>query len=175
VAVSAIHHLWSHAEEHAGQLTLGPEELAKRDAYREDPEKAIGAGLFTQERLRTLAEGWSRQVGCAIRHGPELFEENYAEVRYEDLLERPEEEIGRLFEFLGAHASEEVVRRCVDAASFERWSKGRAQGEEDSTALLRKGVAGGWGEIFTDRDRRVYKEVAGQMLIKLGYEKDYDW
>ena len=175
VAVSAIHHFWSRADEHAGQLVLRPEELAKRDAYYKDPEKAPKAGLFTRERLRSLAEGWSRQVGRAIRRGPELFGENYAEVRYENLLERPEEEVRRLCGFLGADADEEVVGRCVESASFERWSKGRKRGQEDSTALLRKGVVGDWRAVFTEEDRRVYKEVAGRTLIELGYERDYDW
>jgi hypothetical protein len=81
---------------------------------------------------------------------------------------RPEEEIKRLLEFLGADAREEVVRECVSSASFENWTDGRQRGEEDSTSFLRKGVAGDWKNVFTEDDKRVFKEEAGDLLIELG-------
>jgi Sulfotransferase domain len=177
VAVSAMHHIWNHAKEHAGQLELKTEELAKRDTYREDPRRVLGTGegLFTEARLHSVAESWSTQVGRAMRYGPTFLGDKYAEVRYEDLLEHPEEDVGRLLRFLGADADEKSIKRCVESASFERWSGGRKRGDEESAALLRKGVAGDWRKVFTDQDKRIYKEVAGQMLIELGYERDYDW
>ena len=177
VAVSAMHHIWTHADKHGGQLEMEPEELAKREAYREDPRKVLetGEGLFTEARLRSAAESWRGQVGRARRDGPRLLGENYAEVRYEGLLARPLEEVGRLLGFLGADDSREVVERCVDLTDFERWSGGREQGREDSTALLRKGVAGDWRNTFTEEDRRIYKETAGDLLVELGYEKDHGW
>jgi hypothetical protein len=77
--------------------------------------------------------------------------------------------------FLGADAGEETVRRCVVSAGFERWAKGRKRGEEDSKAFLRKGIAGDWKEVITEEDKRIFKEAAGDLLIRLGYEKDDDW
>jgi hypothetical protein len=114
-------------------------------------------------------------LGRARKDGPELLGENYAEVRYEDLLSRPEEELGRLLRLIGADASKGAVRACVEAGSFERWSKGRERGKEDSAAFLRKGVAGDWKNVFTEEDKRVFKEAAGDVLVELGYEKDNDW
>ena len=29
--------------------------------------------------------------------------------------------------------------------------------------------------MFTERDKEVFKEEAGDLLIELGYEKDVDW
>jgi sulfotransferase 6B1 len=40
---------------------------------------------------------------------------------------------------------------------------------------FRKGQAGDWRNHFTDAHRRAFKEVAGDMLIKLGYESDAGW
>jgi hypothetical protein len=94
-------------------------------------------------------------------------------VRYEDLLSRPEEEVRRLLEFLGAGADDETVRRCVNAASFEKLSRGRERGEEDPTSFFRKGVAGDWRNTFTEQDRRVFEEMAGDLLAQLGYEKTW--
>jgi hypothetical protein len=63
----------------------------------------------------------------------------------------------------------------VEAASFERLSKGRERGQEDPSSFFRKGVAGDWRSVFTEKDRRVFKEEAGQLLVRLGYENDDSW
>jgi hypothetical protein len=177
VAVSSIHHLWKHSVDLAGHLDLKPEEVEKRDAYHEDPQGflATGESLFVEERIRSLARNWAEVVGRARKDGPELLGENYAEVRYEELLARPEEELCRLLRFLGADASEGVVGSCVEAGSFERWSKGRERGQEDSVSLLRKGVAGDWRNAFAERDKEIFKEEANDLLMELGYEKVHDW
>jgi hypothetical protein len=128
-----------------------------------------GDGLFELAQIRKLAADWNARVGGAVEDGPRLFGDRYAEVRYEDLLARPKEEMARLLRFLGAAADEKSVGRCVGAASFERLSKGRTRGEEDPSSFFRKGVAGDWREAFTGRDRRVFEEEAGGLLEKLGY------
>jgi len=177
VAISTMHHLWNHQIGLGGYRDLEPEEQLRRDAYRENPQEFLEAGgeLFTEQRMRDLAEIWNTQVGRAIKDGPELLGENYVEVRYEELLDRTEQEARRLFEFLGADADEQIVKQCVEAASFERWAKGRERGQEDSTALLRRGVTGDWKNIFTGRDKSIFKQEAGDLLIELGYEEGYDW
>lgn len=43
------------------------------------------------------------------------------------------------------------------------------------TGTFRKGVIGQWKRYFTDEHKKVFKEVAGQLLIDLGYEKDMEW
>ena len=80
-----------------------------------------------------------------------------------------------MFEFLEADSREEVIERAVGAASFEKLSKGRERGQEDPASFFRKGVSGDWRNLFTERDKQIYKEEAGELLIKLGYEKDNDW
>ena len=80
-----------------------------------------GESIFEKETLRkSFAEGWNRMTVKAVKEGPVLFGENYPEVRYEDLLERPAEEIGRLLRFLGVDDGEITVERCMEATSFER-------------------------------------------------------
>ena len=177
IAVSATHHLWNHTIDAGGHMNLKSEELAKRDAYRRDPEGFVASGesLFDEERLRKgFAKSWSNMTTRAVDDGPAVFGDNYTEVRYEDLLAQPDREVERLLDFLGANANEETVKRCVEATSFERMAR-RKRGEEESSSFFRKGVAGDWENIFTEEDKQVFKEVAGDLLIKLGYEKDYDW
>ncbi len=40
---------------------------------------------------------------------------------------------------------------------------------------FRSGKTGGWSQHFTEEHRKLFKEVAGDLLVKLGYEKNNDW
>jgi hypothetical protein len=40
---------------------------------------------------------------------------------------------------------------------------------------FRSGKTGGWRVHFTDEHKNLFKDVAGDLLVKLGYEKDNDW
>jgi hypothetical protein len=40
---------------------------------------------------------------------------------------------------------------------------------------FRSGKTGEWTKHFTDEHRRTFKECAGDLLIRLGYEKDNNW
>ncbi|MDQ3436082.1 MAG: sulfotransferase [Actinomycetota bacterium] len=176
-AVSMLHHVWNRSTDQGGVQTLKPGEFERREAYRKDPQELLqtGDGMFTEERLRGAARSWNARVGKTAQDGPALLGPNYTEVRYEDLLERPIEEVGRLAGFLGADTSERAVRQAVGSASFEKLSKGRERGQEDTSSFYRKGIAGDWNNYFTERDREIYKEEAGELLIRLGYERDLDW
>lgn len=171
-AVSAAHHTWNF-----GNPDKNTEVAAKRDAYRGDPEEFVRAGesIFTEDQIEKLATDWNDRVGGAMKDGPALLGDNYLETRYESLVERPEKELRRIMEFLGARADEETVRRCVEAASFKRSSKGRERGQEDPSSFFRKGVVGDWRNVFSDRDKLIFKERAGSLLIRLGYEEDNRW
>jgi hypothetical protein len=40
---------------------------------------------------------------------------------------------------------------------------------------FRSGKTDGWSEYFTDEHKELFKDVAGDLLVRLGYEKDNDW
>ena len=40
---------------------------------------------------------------------------------------------------------------------------------------FRSGETAQWKRVFTPKHRRLFKDVAGELLIELGYEKDMDW
>jgi hypothetical protein len=43
------------------------------------------------------------------------------------------------------------------------------------SATFRKGQIGSWRNEFSEEHKSAFKNVAGQLLIDLGYEKDHDW
>ena len=42
-------------------------------------------------------------------------------------------------------------------------------------SAFRMGQIGSWKTTFNQRQKEEFKKVAGQLLIDLGYEKDFDW
>src|SRR5215216_4936957 len=176
VAVSSAHHRWNNATDVGGHRNLTPDQVAKREAYRSDPSAFLttGESIFAEGHVAEIARSWKESVGGTVENAASLGE-NYYELRYEDLLAEPIAEVRRLLGFLGADSGEKVAKECVEAASFEQLSGGRAQGEEDSSSFYRKGIAGDWKNHFSEEDKRVFKEEAGKLLIRLGYEKNLDW
>jgi hypothetical protein len=173
VAVSAMHHWWRLAKDQPeGVFALTPEELEIRDAYLRDREGFLDSGrsIFTEERLGQLARRWSYRVGKARQDGTAMGGERYLEIRYEDLLRDTPETLRRVLALLSARRGKGVIDHCIRATSFERVSK-RRRGEEDPGSFFRKGIAGDWRGVFTERDREIYEELAGERLIEMGYEK----
>ena len=171
VAVSAMHHWWRLAKDQPGGIfELTPEELEIRDEYLGDREGFLGSGrsIFTEERLGQLATRWNHRVGKAHQDGTTLYGRRYLEIRYEDLLRDTPNTLRRLLELLQARSTDRIVERCILASSFERVSN-RQQGEEDSRSFFRKGIAGDWRGVLTERDQEIYEGIAGEQLTRMGY------
>ena len=93
---------------------------------------------------------------------------------YEDLLGDGPRVVRELLAFLGLPADEAVVADLLERSSF-RFYTGRQPGQEDRKRFYRKGVAGDWRNHFSDEHKAVFKQLAGDTLIALGYEKDLTW
>ena len=69
-----------------------------------------------------------------------------------------------------------TIRSWVEEKySFKNLAGGRKQGQENTNSHYRKGKRGDWQNHFNDKHKAVFKEKYGDLLIKLGYEKDYNW
>lgn len=80
--------------------------------------------------------------------------------------------------------SDEELEEAIHLGSFEHITGGgRKRGEDHSQVYMkggiqtscRKGVPGDWRNHFSDTVKERFKEMTGDGLIKLGYEKDMDW
>ena len=177
VAISNLHASWNSVRDRGGPVDMEPEETRLRDEYLEDREGFLKSGqsIFIEPRINQLARSWNTVVGKGRRDGKALFGENYFEIRYEDLLDGPRSELDRLFGFLGVGQNISAIDEIVEENRFEKRSGGRSPGEEDSTSFLRKGVHGDWEGVFNKRDRKIFEERAGELLVNLGYEQDTNW
>ena len=90
-------------------------------------------------------------------------------IRFEDLVsERQAEVIRQAAEFYAARSSSPVdVDACVQSMS--------AHIAPHKSHTFRSGKKAGWQREFTPVHRQRFAEVAGQLLIELGYEPNFDW
>lgn len=100
-----------------------------------------------------------------------------AVVRYEDLLERPVVELGRVAEFLGFDPESAELDSAVAACRFERLQQterrqGIAWKPHADVAFFRAGTAGNGSEVLTQSQRDRLVVSAGVMMQRLGYLPD---
>lgn len=131
--------------------------------------------IFTETFLRQIGQRWADDVNEIDGEARRLYPDAYYALRYEDLLAAPFQEMSRLWNFLGVAAEpslEAEIQKEMGQNLDEEWQARRAG---DIAGFLPKGKAGNWRNLFTLRDRQVFKETAGEVLIRWGYETSHDW
>jgi LPS sulfotransferase NodH len=147
------------------------EQLRRDSAQFTDGRRSI----FTPEVIRRVAGGWVTNLQETDEEARRLYGADYCSLRYEDLLARPFDEMRKLWEFLGVQADaslEAAIRAEMGSNPDEEWQSRR---NEEIASFLPKGQAGNWQRLFTARDKALFKEAAGGMLVKWGYESDLLW
>lgn len=118
--------------------------------------------------VRNRAKEWAANVSEALAHPLDAI------VHYEQLNTDTAGALRKLFDDLQLPVEDAVIANAVEEFRFERMS-GRKKGEEKGDSFFRKGVIGDWREKFGDGEKAAFKAVAGEQLIRLGYEKDNNW
>jgi hypothetical protein len=100
-----------------------------------------------------------------------LYGERYLAIRYEDLLLSAREIMGKIWIFLEAGSIEGEIFAAVD----EEMDRNPAVAWQEQKAPrivkgLERGSAGGWRHVYTERDRRIFAQAAGEELERWGYE-----
>ena len=147
------------------------------EGLREDPGQFTNGtrSIFTESVIRRVSTGWVKNVQEIGNEGRRLFGKNYYSLRYEDVLDRPFEEMQRLWNFLGVQAAQSLEDSIINEMVSNPDEEWQSKRNEDIASFLSKGQAGNWQRLFTGRDKAAFKDVAGEMLIKWKYEKDLDW
>jgi len=132
--------------------------------------------IFTETFIRNIASRWVNDLTESDSEAQRLYGESYHSLRYEDLLETPFDVMKNLWKFLGVkkmpRSLEKQIQLEMGSNPDEEW---QAKRNEGIASFLPKGQAGNWQRLFTEKDRSVFKEVAGELLVKWNYEKDFNW
>src|SRR5688572_4224978 len=131
--------------------------------------------IFSEAFIRRAAAGWVANLNETEAEGKRLYGERYFSLRYEDLLAAPFAEMKKLWAFLGVPVEKKLQTAIKDELSSNPDEEWQARRNESIASFLPKGHAGNWRQIFSARDKQLFKEIAGEMLVKWGYEKDSNW
>ncbi|HMP06306.1 MAG TPA: sulfotransferase domain-containing protein [Lacipirellulaceae bacterium] len=100
---------------------------------------------------------------------PWLGRADVCDLRFEDLRsDGLSAALARMLDFYEARCTAPVDRE----ATLQRI---HAAINPEKSHTFRKGAGGGWREAFTDRCKEEFKHVAGDLLVRLGYESGQDW
>lgn len=132
--------------------------------------------LYTEQGIHRFAAGWVKNLEETLGEGQRLFGKRYFQLRYEDLLADTWGEMCRLWSFLGVGGLDESLRIALEAESGANPDADYQKSKDQALARLTdKGKRGGWRNLFSERDKQIFKQAAGQAFITWGYEKDLDW
>ncbi|MEW6400793.1 MAG: sulfotransferase [Chloroflexota bacterium] len=156
---------------------LTPEDKRIIEELRRDQSQFTNGtrSIFTEAVIRRVAKGWVTDLQETEDEGRRLFGENYFALRYEDLLLHPFDEMQKLWAFLGVKADKALEKTITEEMSSNPDEAWQVRRNEDIASFLPKGHAGNWQRLFTLRDKTIFKEVAGEMLVKWNYERDAAW
>jgi len=89
-------------------------------------------------------------------------------IHFEDLIQNRAATLNRIMEHFRARVKLNTPNeKILDALETSINPK--------KSPTFRSGKTGEWKKYFTDEHKRIFKEAAGNLLIKLGYEKNNDW
>lgn len=116
------------------------------------------------------AEYWARAVHAGRMAGAKLGS-RYIEVRYEAIVEQPERTLREFF----ARLDEPWDAGVLSFHERERnlgWAESSA---EQVTKPLNATALGRWRADLKEEDKQKVKDMAGPLLIELGYVQDMNW
>jgi hypothetical protein len=143
-------------------------------SLRTHPRHAVRDGklveLNTWNPIDRCARRWVSDVraGLAFRDDP-----RYIEIRYEDLVERTEPTLRALFERLAEPWDDGVLE--FDRMQGSSRSVAKFPQNPEATQPIYRSASGRWSTDMSHDDSEVFKRIAGDLLIELGYSEDHSW
>lgn len=121
--------------------------------------------------IRKAAEYWVGAVQVGRNAGKiSSISPKYMELRYEDVVSDPAPTLKMLFSFI-REPWDPIVLKFHEQ---KRNLAGESSAEQVSKPLYTKAVRR-WEKDLSDDDKQVVKDVAGDLLIELGYASDRNW
>jgi hypothetical protein len=151
--------------------------------YATQMHKGHGMHRYYTETLNTMEERINAAIQGVEEPGSELSPvrakyEGYLGwlgqpavlcLRFEDLILDRSAALGRILDYLVQRGFTSRLPRDQEVAILEQAIAPKKSG------TFRKGQPGNWKEYFTPANKVLFKEMAGDLLTRLGYERNQDW
>ena len=97
---------------------------------------------------------------------------NILEIKYEELIGNEIDTFCRIFK----HYRFSNVQKRLGLDLAEKLKLENVRSRKDlKNNHIRNGTPGDWKNHFTNEHKKLFKKLYGDLLIKLGYEKDDEW
>ena len=97
-----------------------------------------------------------------------LDQPSVLKIHFEDLINDRAATLNRIIDHFLAQVPLQAPRQLILESLEASISPSRSP-------TFRSGKTGEWEKNFTEEHKKIFKDVAGDLLVKLGYEKDNDW
>jgi hypothetical protein len=130
--------------------------------------KQVPTGI--RRPIRECIARWRDDVRAGLRY---RGDPRTVELRYEDVIAEPEPTLRKLFEFLG-EPWDDAVLRFYEVEGGSRDVRRFPQNPE-ATQPIRPDAGGRWRRDLAPDEVGLFKQLAGSLLVELGYERDQNW
>lgn len=135
-------------------------------------EKGVEFDQFLCQQFipgQLLFGGWKKHVTFWLfeDHGIEFLP-----IKYEELCNDTRWESAKMAKFLGVKATIAEIETAVDKSSFGELEKIRARNGVHPKMKGLRGRPGGWKEMFTKSQKKMFWDYAGDLMEKLDYKKE---
>jgi hypothetical protein len=123
---------------------------------------------FGPKTVYTAARRWAQEMAEIEALESAIAPDRFYQLRYEDLLDNPRQEVSALCQFLGEPFSPEMMdfhKRNINTQYVEKVN------EKNLESPLLKDNKEKWRRHMSTPDRRVFEALAGDTLEKFGYER----
>jgi hypothetical protein len=155
---------------------LAPDDLRIRAAFESNPDDFLSGerSIFTERAIGRMAASWVNNIAETHGQGQAYYADRFHVLIYEDMISQPYKSISAVWQFLGADPA--GLEPAINAEmGYNPDADYQQEVAADLVKPLEKGKRGSWRDLFTTRDKQIFKEIAGQTLIDWGYETDMEW
>jgi len=146
-----------------------------RDAVcslRTHPKRKIVEGKIIQLDTKNSFKWCIRRWVVSIKQSNKWKNhKNYFEIRYEDLVNKPKQTMAEVFKFLNL---KKISKEKLDAFYKSQRDTKHLQNIEVGKPIYKKAI-GRWEKDMSIKEKDLFKKMAGNLLIQLGYEKSDKW
>ena len=143
-------------------------------SLRTHPRHKVVDGKLVPTGIRRPIAGcarrWVRDIEASRRW---WGDSRFLTVRYEELVLQPRPALARVMTLVGEDWDDAMLAHAAADSPFRDATR-FAQNPEALGAVNTSSL-GRWQRDLDERDRRIFKRIAGSLLVELGYAKDGGW
>jgi hypothetical protein len=136
-------------------------------------QKVVKGRIVPLNTWNPLDECVARWRDSLIASKPFWSNPRFYNVRYEELIANPSDCVRKLLEFLGEPWNDAVLAHSKSKSTF-RDPTTFAQ-TPDAIEPIKTTAVARWQRDMSEKDKAVFKSLAGDLLIEYGYVRDDNW